>query len=993
MVLCPGDNIANDILSTNAGTLDASSSAGSVLTYQWQERNVTTGNVWTNLAGATSSALDISATPLSITEDTGIRRLTFATVNTVSCTVIGLPSNIININVEELRSPTITTNPGTTVCAEDVTNLIFTANTSNAQLSDTYQWAINGTDVTIANGYAQNETGATYQVDTLGDITDGAIVTVRTATAAPDSCTETSPGILMSISLGPTANLDSNATAETICDGGSIVITADDAGVGATYTFRLNGVAVPAGEVVGRVYTTTAITQQSTVTVEVASAGGCSAIDTLTIFVPKVATAGTVSASDADLVLCSGDNIANDILSTNAGTLDASSSAGSVLTYQWQERNATTGNVWTNLTGSTSSALDISATPLSITEDTGIRRLTFATVNTVSCTVIGLPSNIININVEELRSPTITTNPGTTVCAEDVTNLIFTANTSNAQLSDTYQWAINGTDVTIANGYAQNETGATYQVDTLGDITDGAIVTVRTATAAPDSCTETSPGILMSISLGPTANLDSNATAETICDGGSIVITADDAGVGATYTFRLNGVAVPAGEVVGRVYTTTAITQQSTVTVEVASAGGCSATDTLTIFVPKVATAGTVSASDADLVLCSGDNIANDILSTNAGTLNASSSAGSVLTYQWQQRNVTTGNVWTNLAGATSSVLDISATPLSITEDTGIRRLTFATLNTVSCGGSSFPSNVININVEELRSPTITTNPGTTVCAEDVTNLVFTANTSNAQLSDTYQWAINGTDVTIANGYAQNETGATYQVDTLGDITDGAVVTVRTATAAPDSCTETSPGILMSISLGPTANLDSNATAETICDGGSIVITADDAGIGATYTFRLNGVAVPAGEVVGRVYTTTAITQQSTVTVEVASAGGCSATDTLTIFVPKVATAGTVSASDADLVLCSGDNIANDILSTNAGTLNASSSAGSVLTYQWQQRNVTTGNVWTNLAGATSSVLDISATPLSITEDTGIRRLTFATLNTVSCGGSSFHLM
>ncbi len=177
----------------------------------------------------------------------------------------------------------------------------------------------------------------------------------------------------MSISLVPTANLDSNATAETICDGGSIVITADDAGVGATYAFRLNGVAVPAGEVVGRVYTTTAITQQSTVTVEVASAGGCSAIDTLTIFVPKVATAGTVSANLDDLVLCPGDNIANDISSTNAGTLDASSSAGSVLTYQCQERNATTGNVLTNLTGSTSSALDISATPLTITEAKGIR--------------------------------------------------------------------------------------------------------------------------------------------------------------------------------------------------------------------------------------------------------------------------------------------------------------------------------------------------------------------------------------------------------------------------------------------------------------------------------------------------------------------------------------------------------------------------------------------------------------------------------------------
>ena len=129
-------------------------------------------------------------------------------------------------------------------------------------------------------------------------------------------------------------------------------------------------------------------------------------------------------------------------------------------------------------------------------------------------------------------------------------------------------------------------------------------------------------------------------------------------------------------------------------------------------------------------------------------------------------------------------------------------------------------------------------------------NLVFTANTINIQPTDTYQWAINGVDVTIANGYAQNETGTTYQVDTLGDIGDGDVVTVRVATAAPDSCTVTSTGVTMTVSAAPTANLDSNATDDTICAGSAVVITADDVP-GATYTFRLNGLAVPAGDVVG----------------------------------------------------------------------------------------------------------------------------------------------
>ena len=179
----------------------------------------------------------------------------------------------------------------------------------------------------------------------------------------------------------------------------------------------------------------------------------------------------------------------------------------------------------------------------------------------------------------------------------------------------------------------------------------------------------------------------------------------------------------------------------------------------------------------------------------------------------------------------------------------------------------------------------------------------------------------------------------------------------------------------MTVSAAPIANLDSNATAETICAGSAVVITADNVP-GATYTFRLNGLAVPAGDVAGRVYTTSAITQESVVTVEVTNGAGCSLTGSLTIFVPKAATAGTVSAHLDDLVLCSGDNIANDIASTNPGTLDGNSSAGSVLTYQWQQRNATTANVWTPIAGATSYTLDISDTPLNITEDTEIRRLT-----------------
>ena len=98
-----------------------------------------------------------------------------------------------------------------------------------------------------------------------------------------------------------------------------------------------------------------------------------------------------------------------------------------------------------------------------------------------------------------------------------------------------------------------------------------------------------------------------------------------------------------------------------------------------------------------------------------------------------------------------------------------------------------------------------------------------------------------------------------------------------------------------------TANLNSNATDDTICSGSAVVITADDVP-GATYTFRLNGLAVPAAQVAGRVYTTSTITQESVVTVEVTNGTGCSATGSLTIYVPKVGTAGVIAAMPSILI-------------------------------------------------------------------------------------------
>ncbi len=80
--------------------------------------------------------------------------------------------------------------------------------------------------------------------------------------------------------------------------------------------------------------------------------------------------------------------------------------------------------------------------------------------------------------------------------------------------------------------------------------------------------------------------------------------------------------------------------------------------------------------------------------------------------------------------------------------------------------------------------------------------------------------------------------------------------------------------------------MSSDAPSDTICAGETIVITAGPNQPGYSYTFEINGSPVVASEVVGNVYTTSAITAESTVEVTVTNSSGCSDTETITVLVP-----------------------------------------------------------------------------------------------------------
>ena len=166
---------------------------------------------------------------------------------------------------------------------------------------------------------------------------------------------------------------------------------------------------------------------------------------------------------------------------------------------------------------------------------------------------------------------------------------------------------------------------------------------------------------------------------------------------------------------------------------------------------------------------------------------------------------------------------------------------------------------------------------------------------------DAYQWKQNGIDIT-------GETSWQYR-PSVGDFDNGAIITATVSLTGDYPCTYTSSGITISFNSPPTASLTSNklATSHTVCEFESITFTATNTTlVGAAGTVTYTFTSDSAGELYrGPNNThTTSFTLDTVVTVTIESNSGCTDSAALTVLVPKMTAAGTISASNADLLLC-----------------------------------------------------------------------------------------
>ncbi len=645
------------------------------------------------------------------------------------------------------------------------------------------------------------------------------------------------------ITVNPNPSVLATASDSIICEGTSTNLSAIASDGTALYTFTWN----PGG--LSGQNQTVSPNDTTVYTVLATDANGCSASDSITIFVtPKP----SVSVGASDLTICLGDSTTLTASANGAlppYTFNWSNGLGAGANKTVAPTQTTTYTVTTTDANSCQSIdsvtitvlpnlnVSISATPSSICEGDSTRlmvtvsggRAPYAyrwdpnilgnpdqTIRPTQTTTYGFTVTDAN-GCTGIAAITITVNPKPAVnittdkdmiCAGEAVTLTAEA-TGTGNLM--YQWS-NGAS---GNQQTVNPTETTTYVAT---VTDG------------NGCSDVDS---VTILVNPRPATTIQASPSTICLGGSSVLTVTTTGGTAPYTFQWNQNLGTNDSV------TVSPTQTTTYEVIVTDANGCSDTAQVTITV----TPGlNVSISANDSTLCEGDT----------ATLTAASDGLPPFTYVWNQglSNNSTHRV---------SPLQTTTYIVTITDSDG-------------CVGTD------SIRIGVSPRPTIQASADKdTICAGDA--VVLTAQGAGGTGNLNYQWS-NGV---MGTSQIVNPTQTTVYTVTVTD-TNGC--TNRDTTTAS-----------VRVVVNPRPDATIQASPSTICLGGSSVLTVTTTGGTALYTFQWN-------QNLGTNDTVTVSpTQTTTYSLTITDANGCRDTAQVTITVTPGLTA-TIAANDS--VLCEG---------------------------------------------------------------------------------------
>lgn len=495
----------------------------------------------------------------------------------------------------------------------------------------------------------------------------------------------------------------------------------------------------------------------------------------------------------------------------------------------------------------------------------------------------------------------------TTICAGDIVNYNATGSTGQ----DTLLWTFVGSNPLNSNNIIDSviyNTAGTYK--TYLEVIGGGCHRY-----AVDSVT---------ITVNPTPSITITSTADTICSGNSVTLTASGA---SSYLWS------PGGQTTSSIVVSPTTTTSYNVN---GTTGSCIGNDFRTIVVNNLPTIANATYTPSTNI-CVGTTVIFD----GTGSTNANS------------------YLWTFAQGSPSIATSTNVFPSVSFGAAGTHN--FSLQITSSCGTNTY-NGTITVN----PSPTVTANAtATIICAGDpvtltgggatsytwdngVTNGVaftptttttYTVTGTTGSCSGTAQITItvnptpnvvaNATATTICSGDPVTLTGSgatSYTWD--NGVTDGVAftptaTTTYTVIGTSGSCSGTDQ---ITITVTPAPTVTANATATTICAGDPVTLTGS--GNASSYTWNngvTNGVAFTPS-------TTTTYTVTGTT-------GSCSSTDQITI---TVAPAPTVTANATATTICAGNPV------TLTGSGNASS-------YTWNN-GVTNGVAFTPTTTTTYTV-------------------------------------
>lgn len=407
---------------------------------------------------------------------------------------------------------------------------------------------------------------------------------------------------------------------------------------------------------------------------------------------------------------------------------------------------------------------------------------------------------IDDINVANTAAPVASVSiassvSNNTICAGS--SVTFTATPTNGG-TPTYQWKVNGTNV--------GTNSPTYTTSTL---TNGQVVTCVMTSSVAGTTTATSNSVTVTVNPVPTTPaISSNSP---ICSGTAINLTTASVS-GGTYAWTGPNGFTSTNQNPTLASSTTAMSGSYSVVV---TANGCSSTaGTSTVTVNQSVT----PASSVAITTGGNPTCASQVVTYTA----SGSNLGGSPSYQWKVNGVN--------AGTNASTF----TPSSIANGDVISCV--VTSNASCLTSSTATSNAITMSVTTSVTPALSIAASSaTICAGSTAT--FTATPTNGGTTPTYQWKVNGVNVS---------TNATYSSSTLnsGDVVT-CVLTSSSSCAVPTTATSNSVTVTVSPMVTPSIQVSNSTSNNTICQGVPVTFssTVTNGGSTPTYNWLVNGIS------------------------------------------------------------------------------------------------------------------------------------------------------